>query len=123
MFVYHFLVSDEMLQKSINTMQGNLRKLEKELEIYRPLNDPEDQFIPVMKISFLTSFFLPNRSSGDVTAAMLEHDFQKCKTLVESAFFMVKCCRCRDCLRFLRSISGQRFEREIHPCVLFHQLA
>ena len=47
-----FLVSDEILQKSINTMQGNLKKLEKELEIYKPLNDPDDQFVPVMQISF-----------------------------------------------------------------------
>ena len=46
------LVSDEILQKSINTMQGNLKKLEKELDIYKPLNDREDKFIPVMKISF-----------------------------------------------------------------------
>ena len=45
-------MSDEILQKSINTMQGNLKKLEKELEIYKPLNDPDDQFLPVMKISF-----------------------------------------------------------------------
>ena len=47
-----FLVSDELLQKSINTMQGNLKKLEKELETYKPLNDPDDQFVPVLKISF-----------------------------------------------------------------------
>lgn len=45
-------VSDEILQKSINTMQGNLKKLEKELETYKPLNDSNDQFLPVMKISF-----------------------------------------------------------------------
>ena len=47
-----FLVSDEILQKSINTMQGNLKKLEKELEIYKPLDDPDDQFLSVMQISF-----------------------------------------------------------------------
>ena len=47
-----FLVSDEILQKAINTMQGNLKKLEKELETYKPLDDPDDQFVPVMKISF-----------------------------------------------------------------------
>lgn len=33
-------------------MQGNLKKLEKELETYKPLNDSNDQFLPVMKISF-----------------------------------------------------------------------
>ena len=33
-------------------MQGNLKKLEKELEIYKPLKDPDDQFVPVMQISF-----------------------------------------------------------------------
>ena len=49
-----YLVSDEILQKSINSMQGNLKKLEKELETYKPLNDPEDKFLTVMKISFLT---------------------------------------------------------------------
>ena len=48
-----FLVSDEILQKSINTMQGNLKKLEKEIDTYKPLNDPEDKFLSVMKISFL----------------------------------------------------------------------
>ena len=47
------LVSDEILQKSINSMQGNLKKLEKELEIYQPLGDREDKFLLVMKISFL----------------------------------------------------------------------
>ena len=46
------LVSDELLQKSINTIQGNLKKLDKELETYKQLNDPDDQFLPVMKISF-----------------------------------------------------------------------
>ncbi|RMX46568.1 hypothetical protein pdam_00021581 [Pocillopora damicornis] len=35
-------VSEEILQKSINSMQGNLKKLEKELETYKPHNDPED---------------------------------------------------------------------------------
>ena len=77
-----------MLQKSINTMQGNLRKLEKELEIYRPLNDAEDKFIPVMKISFLTrvTLFQITRCECDVTAAMLVYDFQKCITLVQSSF-------------------------------------
>lgn len=58
-------VSDEMLQKSINTMQGNLRKLEKELEIYRPLNDPEDKFIPVMK-----SFYNGAKDQIDVLVEM-----------------------------------------------------
>ena len=48
------LVSDELLQKSIGTMQGNLKKLEKELDTYQPLSDPEDKFLPVMKISFCT---------------------------------------------------------------------
>ena len=38
-------------------------------------------------------------------------------------FFMLKYCRSRDFLRLLRSTRGQRFGREIHPCVLFHQLA
>lgn len=33
-------------------MQGNLKKLEKELETYKPHNDPEDKFLPVMEISF-----------------------------------------------------------------------
>ena len=33
-------------------MQGNLKKLEKELDIYKPLDDPEDKFLSVMKISF-----------------------------------------------------------------------
>ena len=51
LFLPH-LVSDEILQKSLNSIQGNLKKLEKELEIYKPLNDPDDQFLPVMKISF-----------------------------------------------------------------------
>ena len=53
-FFLLYLVSDEILQKSINSMQGNLKKLEKELETYKPLNDPEDKFLTVMKISFLT---------------------------------------------------------------------
>ena len=53
-FFFLYLVSDEILQKSINSMQGNLKKLEKELETYKPLNDPEDKFLTVMKISFLT---------------------------------------------------------------------
>lgn len=52
LFMFSFLVSDELLRKSINTMQGNLKKLEKELETYKPLNDPDDQFVPVLKISF-----------------------------------------------------------------------
>ena len=48
------VVSDEVLQKSINTMQGNLKKLERELDTYQPINDPEDKFRQVMKISFTT---------------------------------------------------------------------
>ena len=65
-------------------MQGNLKKLEKELEIYKPLDDPEDKFIPVMKISFIpnlpTTFFEWEKfgsgqkgSTADRLAHSMEH--------------------------------------------------
>ncbi|XP_020610093.1 protein diaphanous homolog 1-like [Orbicella faveolata] len=71
-------VSDEILQKSINTMQGNLKKLEKELEIYKPLNDPDDQFLPVMK-----SFYSSAKDQVDVLVEMHKNMTTMYKELVE----------------------------------------
>lgn len=71
-------VSDEILQKSINTMQGNLKKLEKELEIYKPLDDPEDKFIPVMK-----GFYKTAKDQIDVLVEMHKNMTTMYKELVE----------------------------------------
>jgi ABC-type uncharacterized transport system substrate-binding protein len=45
-------VSEEILSKSINSMQANLKKIENELKIKRQTPNPEDKFQDVMKISF-----------------------------------------------------------------------
>jgi len=45
-------VSEEILSKSINNMQGNLKKIEGELKIKHSNLNPEDKYFNVIKISF-----------------------------------------------------------------------
>lgn len=71
-------VSDEILQKSINSMQANLKKLEKELEIYKPHNDPEDKFMPVME-----GFYNSAKDQIDVLVEMHKNMTTMYKELVE----------------------------------------
>lgn len=71
-------VSEEILQKSINSMQGNLKKLEKELETYKPHNDPEDKFLPVME-----GFYKSAKDQIDVLVEMHKNMTTMYKELVE----------------------------------------
>jgi len=71
-------VSDEVLQKSINTMQGNLKKLERELDTYQPINDPEDKFRQVMK-----GFYESAKDQIDVLVEMHKNMTTMYKELVE----------------------------------------
>lgn len=50
--MFHSTVSQDILQKSIGSMQGGLKKLEKEIESFQP-SSPEDKFGTIMKISFI----------------------------------------------------------------------
>lgn len=99
--VFH-LVSQDVLQKTTNNMETNLKKLDSELENYVGTNDPEDKFKEVM-----TEFYNEAKEQCELLVEMFNNMTNMFKELGDYYCFDLKKTQLEDFFGDLSSFLQQ----------------